>query len=210
MCIRDSKLYVDDKPTTCCGKCCNKTKTMRPDSTSTLAILPFFPRRCCSVGPGMNDDDLDTPPASLEAAGLTRADWIRYMDKLQEVQAKTSSLCCLATACIFSFGGSGCCCRVQASYQNALREWQDEFNNEVLSKINMFCKTQTHVYGYLASNGRGMHRNEIRSSWLAVAVGAEAIQALQVSTGSADCDGHFFESGIRGRNCCGCEDGFVV
>lgn len=83
-------------------------------------------------------------------------------------------------------------------YQIALGEWQDEFNDE-LDKIGMFCKTQTHIFGYMTyvshgQNGGHVQRQEVRSSWLAIAVGPQAIAALQAQP-------HIIQSGVPGGNC---------
>lgn len=68
-------LYEDQRPTTCCGRCCDRRAMMRPSSTDVLAILPFYPAQCFRVGPGMNEDDLHLPPDSLKALGLSNEVW---------------------------------------------------------------------------------------------------------------------------------------
>jgi len=194
----------------CCVKCCNRAAFMRPDSTDSLVILPFYPRRCMSVGHGMNDTDLFIVPSGLKSIGLSQELWSEYMSRLtDEVQTQTSSVCCLVSSIIATLG-LACLCHNRRRYQSALSTWQDELNKE-LSKIGMFCKTQTHVHGFMVYTQYGPQRHEIRSSWLAIAIGEEAISRLQVAE-------HIEESGVRSgcrkggccQCCCDAHTGYVV
>ena len=73
----------DERPTTCCGKCCNPKKMMRPRSTDSVAIFPMLAGGCCEVGQGMEEDDMASPPQALLALGLDSELWTRFV--LQEL-----------------------------------------------------------------------------------------------------------------------------
>ena len=203
-------LHEDEAtPTTCCGKCCQNPATrMRPASTAQLAIFPLTKRKACSVPPLMNPMDVHLPPEQLMDLGLTAELWSRYMRRLEtDVQSKQhsdckTSMCCILTCCV-----SICCFDIVSdskSYHAALKAWQDDFNED-LAKVNMFCKTQCHVHGWMqyVSNGSGggsVQRFEAESPWLAIAVGDEAIATLKAAP-------HITQSGVhrypnQGKGCC--------
>lgn len=198
-------LHNDEaKPTTCCGKCCNPRAAMRPESTPDKAIFPVKPFKACSVGRFMEEKDIHRPPAALRDLGLTTDLWSRFMEKLgPEVQSKQYSTCGAISCCIATFGVSCCLgkCPNNKNYQLALKNWQEEFNVE-LAKVEMQCKTQTHVHGWMQYTPNGQYggsvqRHEVTSSWLAVAHG----QAAMAQLGAAK---HITETGVprpKGKCC---------
>merc|ERR1719174_770734 len=124
-----------------------------------------------------------------------------------DVQSKQRSGCCVCFLCLLTIGILNCIwgCR-NKRYQAAMGRWQQEFNED-LEPLGMFCKTQTHVYGYMqyvySQHGGHMQRQEIRSSWLAIAILPDSVAELKAAR-------HFIESGVKGSlnvdrpNKCGC------
>jgi len=181
-------LYEDEAERT---RRCGRNMKMRPASSATRAIIPFHPEHWWSVGHGMNDKDLFLPPSALQALGLRVETWATHMKALQQVQklnrskVKTVALYCftLGVAAFLNLG---------SKYQRALSKWQDEFNKS-LGEIGMHCKTQTHVHGFMFYNGKNVQYAECCASWLAIAVGPEAVAALTE-------EAHFTTSGLANAN----------
>ena len=72
------------------------------------------------------------------------------MNKLRdEVQSTQRTGCLVCFLGLLTCGVINCIwgCR-NKRYQAAMWRWQTEFNEE-LEPLGMFCKTQTHVYGYM-------------------------------------------------------------
>lgn len=132
----------------------------------------------------MNATDFPAPSEALQNLGLTTELWSKYMRRLQDdVQSKQVGPCAEATASFLTCYLSMCVCNYHSnskSYHQALRAWQEDFNAE-LTKFNMFCKTQSYVYGFMVynPNTHTVVRSELVSSWLAVAVGDAAIAKLR-------------------------------
>jgi len=192
-------LYEDDE--TAGGK---RVGRMRPCSTQDIAIIPFYRNQWTSAGHGINDKDLFIPPESLQALGLTVEIWARQMDELQRVQQMQMPKWKKATAIVCTLGFAALSKKVRGvDYQNALKDWQAEFNHDVLEPLGLHCKTQSHIHGFMFWNGQCMQYSEIVSSWFAIAVGSEAVAALKQQD-------HLLSSGIKRRTNRHNEKGYVV
>jgi hypothetical protein len=170
--------------TGCCdrGGCCRQipSKIICDQDGQVIRVnLMFYPTRCFKQSEGI----VDNIPEELLKAGLTLDEvdeW--FVRKLKNVGRKRNPCCWDACSCIGAFAFFcflPCACKRWRTYienwNHDLIEWQVEFNEQVLSKKNMFVKTQSNCEVSYDKNGK--HRHIER--WISIAVTADEVQRLK-------------------------------
>lgn len=186
--------------TGCCnrGGCCRQipSRIICDSDRNVLRVnLMFYPTRCFKQSEGIVDDI----PEELLKAGLTVEEIDEWLVRRLKLIGKKRNPCCwdvcncMGVAVLFCF--LPCSCKrwkVHIDHWNHdLKEWQDEFNDQVLSRKNMFVKTQSNCHVSYDKNGK--HRNIER--WISIAVTADEVERLKLEP-------HLYGD-VENWGCCG-------
>jgi hypothetical protein len=160
---------------------------------------------CSSTEDPFENNDMMQVPEQLNKMGLGIVSWMSEIDKLKEVCRLRDGSCkeCVGYSSVFLLP----CfipvfCQAQKTsimkWNEALRRWQREFNEKTLTKLGMFCKTQSYC---TVTRGGKTGRSRHFARWLAVALTPEAIEQLR---SEPHVDGDVDPCGAC--NCCGCPE----
>ena len=142
--------------------------------------LPFIAIGCCSVPTSAVEPDTIEVPAELKAKGLTNEEWQKRIQKLNEINHTRSS--CFFAFCPFLYLSFVFVCFLPLYFRSnknkvkqwdqSLRTWQDEFNSEILERLDMRVKTKS--LAVQAGKSRIIYR------WLAFSLTEQDSQALKM------------------------------
>jgi len=138
--------------------------------------LLFEASGCCTTGRGI----IDKLPDELYSNGLDRSSAETYLkEKLPLVNTVRSPCCAML---MFVICPCLCCYLCARNKQELmqwdmrLREWQNEFNDSVLTKIGHFVKSQSKCTVTYGANGQKERHIE---RWIAIALTAEESELLR-------------------------------
>jgi len=168
----------------CCerGGCCRQIPSKiicDSDKTVIRVNLMFYPQRCFKRSEGI----VDHIPEELLMAGLTLEEVDEWLiRRLQRANSIRNPICmdlcsCFGATLLFCF--IPCACKRNKSHlerwDKELREWQSDFNQQVLERKNMFIKTQSNCHVSYDKNGK--HRHTER--WISIAVTQDEVERLK-------------------------------
>jgi len=171
--------------------CCSFSKPYPPrvenvDGVDQRIYINFQVESYCSSSYPLSKGVVQSTPAQLLNKGVTDEQWKDHVQRLCKVNNMRGGYFSLfipgwIVACTTPFllplycrwDGSG----VKA-WDGALRKWQDDFNEECLIPLGMFCKTQSNSWVTSGSSdeGRGIAR------WTAFALTPESAIKLRVES----------------------------
>ena len=146
--------------------------THRPVSTKNRVIIPVYITSCCSSGPGFELENRLLPIA-LKEAGIIESEWDKYMLKFErEILPYSPSACMLVNYWMCALVGLFCCLwQSTGKFQGKVKQWLDEFNNEVFERRNLYSKFQ--------SNEIHADKYHETISWFAIALDAQESDLLK-------------------------------
>lgn len=179
----------DDTPG-CCdpGGCCNPApprQQLNADGSVSILRVPYVIQQCCSHSQPWGAKDL-LVPSQLGQAGVSESEWAQWSQQLYtQVNMIKDPPCPGCAICIVcSIGTLGLavpfmCAAGKTSvlkWDAAFRQWQADFNAQVLQPKGIFCKSQSLCWvtrGPKGEKQRHYHR------WIAFAFGPDACMSLQ-------------------------------
>jgi len=111
----------------------------------------------------LSKDDMQYTPVQLFNRGVTDEQWQSYVKKLCAVNKMRSGYWCNYIPSSLAI----------MNWDNALRRWQNEFNEECLIPLGLFCKTQSNALLFCCKNLRHTAR------WITFALTPEAAATLR-------------------------------
>ena len=170
------------------GGCCRQAPVKLvhasgQDGRIVRVNLLYEPIGCCSnSGSGLADE----PPQELFINGFRRDTFDEWIGRLESVRKLRNTCCCgllgfsclLCVPCFFP-----CACSQAKNEHNkwdkAFREWQDEFNRQILQNCGLFVKTQSRCTDVYVSNAGNSRRERHIERWLAFALTPEDVITLK-------------------------------
>jgi hypothetical protein len=134
-------------------------------------------------------------PAEIRQRGVSQEMWLHWVNELQGAQRLAPNFFCDLVCFLGTGGFSICTCRgnwTRRAYWKALLDWQNCFNEQVLIRLGMFCKTQSSsITRFLGRNADGTARtHEETIAWIAFALNPQESDKLKMephNTGEAGC-----------------------
>ena len=142
--------------------------------------LQYDAKGCCSnSGSGLAEE----PPEELFINVFRRDSFDEWIGRLESVRSLTGA-CCPGLICLSFLMCLPCFCPCVCSqikketqqWDKAMREWQDEFNRQILEKCGLFVKTQSRA---TVTEGNEGSSNKNIDRWLAFALTPEDVIALK-------------------------------
>ena len=133
------------------------------DNIDVEINIPYFMEGCCGPSLPFDHDNMIHTPYQIYNKGVTDDDWQTYVQKLNKGVNRIRSGCCPSlSVCILSLllppliplycRSNG---RMLKKWDDALRNWQKEFNENVLVSLGMYVKTFSNCY--VTYNEEGMY-----------------------------------------------------
>lgn len=173
-----------------CGPPIHPRQDLASDGTVAILRVPFSDTGFCSTSAPFSANNMTTCPSQIKQAGVTDGEWNEWVEKLKDqVNALKPARCGfkhwtqnVTVVLTLLLAGPLVCAKRKTTFMAwdaAFREWQRDFNQQVLEPKGIFCKSQSMCWvrrGFRANTTR-THRRCHR--WVAFAFGDDAIQRLK-------------------------------
>lgn len=198
-----SKSELATTNTNCCG-CANPmpARLQKEGEEDVKIHLKFSIEGCFTSTNPFEDDDMKFTPYQLFNRGVTDNEWKDHVQRLCRVNNMRNGCCTYCISGLVVLLVLPFClpyyCKNDASkiklWDNELRKWQNDFNEECLIGLGMFCKTQSFCWVTTTEKGEKERHFE---RWIAFALTPEHSERLKNEPHlSGDIDDYC-------ANCCG-------
>ena len=165
-------------------------------------------QQCCASAVPLPEDDMSQIPIPLSEKGISLEDWQKFTQRLHAINKTRKGYCNECVPCCLKAVFLPCCsyiwCRQQKEYlmiyDERLRSWQRDFNELVLERHGVYCKTRSHCW--VSYNDKGERQRHF-DRWIAFVLNESDIAALKVEPHlSGDVENLACCDGVNENECC--------
>jgi hypothetical protein len=196
------------------GQLCKPPRDERGATGESVRVnVEFSVYSDCKWYPPFKPYDMGNIPYQLYNAGVTDQEWVEFVKRLDQVNKtrdKSCSICSFWGCILGTFFPPLYCFFLKARvnnlaiWDNELRKWQDDFNNEVLTRHGCFVKTKSHCYAVSDSKAGGRKVRMSVHRWITFALNPTECEALKHEphmTGYID-GGDLLAPSVNEATCC--------